>query len=93
MSRREFLLNGGSVVAVVTLASLPGFSLAESSRQNVKLSRYPVRKIGRISQLKTGEPVLLQYPYPNTQCNLVKLGTPAGAGVGPEKDIVCFTTI
>ena len=93
MNRREFLLNGGSVVAVVTLASLPGFSLAESSQQNVKLSRYPVRKIGRISQLKTGEPLLLQYPYPDTQCNLVKLGTLAGAGVGPEKDIVCFTTI
>lgn len=93
ISRREFLFTAATGVAIVTLASLPGYTLAQGTGHKAKLAYYPRRKIGQVSQLQTGKPVLLQYPYPEVNCLLIKLGAVAGAGVGPEHDIVCFTTI
>lgn len=93
-SRREFLFTAAKSVAIVSLATLPGHNLfAQGAGPKAKLAEYPRRKIGRISELRKGEPVLLQYPYPDVNCLLIKLGAIAGAGVGPENDIVCFTTI
>ncbi|MBI1367142.1 MAG: arsenate reductase (azurin) small subunit [Planctomycetes bacterium] len=93
ISRRQMLLGGGSAVAVVVLGALPGGTLAGLGDQIVKLASYPRRKIGTISGLGVGQPVALAYPYDDTRCMLVKLGVAAGGGVGPENDIVCFTTI
>lgn len=94
LSRRDFLFTAAKSVAIVSLASLPGHRLlAQGPGPQAKLAEYPRRRIGRISELRRGEPVLLQYPYPDVNCLLIKLGAVAGAGVGPDNDIVCFTTI
>ncbi len=85
MSRRQFLLTGG---VVVTLAAVPGFALA-APMQALKAD-YPRVKITRLSALKQGVPVEFSYPYPNVRNILVKLGAPAGAGVGKERDVVAF---
>lgn len=85
MSRRSFLLASGSIVA---LAAIPGVSLAASA-QMLKAS-YPSLRIGKLSELKLGEPLEFAYPYPDVSNVLVKLGTPAGAGVGKDNDIVAF---
>lgn len=93
LNRRSFLLLAGKGVVTVTLASLPGHTLAQTAGQNARLARYPRRQIGRVSQLETGRPVRVQYPYDDVNCLLIKLGAVAGAGVGPQDDIVAFTTI
>jgi len=87
MSRRGFLLAGGTTVALGTLG-LPGEALA----QNVRALRasYPRQKVAKLSALKVGEPVAFSYPYPDVRNIVVKLGTPAGGAVGPAKDIVGF---
>ena len=42
-------------------------------------------------------PVYFKYPFEDdalfSACMLVKLGTLAGGGVGPDKDIVAFSTL
>jgi arsenite oxidase small subunit len=86
MSRRHMLLTGGATVALITLGGLPG--MAEAA-QALKAS-YPRQKIGSLAALKTGVPVSFNYPYPDIRNVLVKLGVPAGAGLGAEKDIVAF---
>lgn len=88
MSRRQLLLWGGVAVSVVTLNSLPGMALAAGPRA-VRASYGRVR-IASLAQLKTGKPIEFAYPYPDITNILVKLGTPAGAGVGTENDIVAF---
>ncbi len=93
VSRREFLLSAGKSIAIVSLASLPGYTLAQEAGQKAKLAKYPRERIGGIPDLETGVPVTLQYPYDSVNCLLVKLGVPGGGGVGPDDDIVCFTTI
>jgi hypothetical protein len=81
MSRRHMLLTGGATVALITLGGLPG--MAEAA-QALKAS-YPRQKIGSLAALKTGVPVSFNYPYPDIRNVLVKLGVPAGAGLGAEK--------
>jgi arsenite oxidase small subunit len=86
MSRRQFLLAGG---AVVMLAAVPGGLTFAAPLQALKAD-YPKVKIGRLSALRQGVPVEFSYPYPNVRNILVKLGAPAGAGVGKEDDVVAF---
>jgi arsenite oxidase small subunit len=82
MSRRQFLLSGG---AVVTLAAVPG--LAEAAAVKAGYAR---KKIGKLSALKVGEPVAFNYPFADVRNILVKLGAPAGGGLGPDRDVVAF---
>lgn len=86
MSRRQWLLSGGSSLLLVSLGGLPG--LAEAA-QALKAT-YPRQKIGSLSALKDGVPVEFNYPYPDVRNILVKLGVPAGAGIGTGKDVVAF---
>lgn len=85
MSRRGFLLAGGSVVA---LAALPGMSMAASAQ--LLKANYPKVKIGKLSELTPGVPMEFSYPYPNVSNILVKVGAPAGGGIGNDKDVVAF---
>lgn len=83
LSRRHFLLSGASVVATVTL---PGLAHAA---ELVRAS-FPRRRIASLATLQTGVPVEFAYPYPDVINVLVRLGVPAGGGVGPQRDIVAF---
>ncbi|MBI4755069.1 MAG: arsenate reductase (azurin) small subunit [Betaproteobacteria bacterium] len=82
MSRRQFLLSGG---AVVSLAAMPGLAQAAAIKAG-----YARKKIGKLSALKAGEPVAFNYPFADVRNILVKVGAPAGGGIGPEKDVVAF---
>jgi len=86
MSRRQWLLSGGSSLLMVSLGGLPGLADAAQALK----ATYPRQKIGNLSALKEGVPVDFNYPYPDVRNILVKLGVPAGAGVGVSKDIVAF---
>ncbi len=86
MSRRQFLLSGGAAVTLVALGGIPGLAAAAQALK----ADYPRRKIASLSALKKGEPIDFNYPYPDVRNVLVKLGVPAGAGVGRGGDIVAF---
>lgn len=86
MSRRQFLLSGGAAVALISLGSLPGMAEAAQALK----ADYPRQKIGSLSALKNGLPVEFNFPYPDVRNILVKLGVPAGAGIGADQDVVAF---
>ena len=87
MSRRQFLLAGGAMVTLVAIG-LPG--TAEAAPLHALKTDFPRVRIGSLSALKKGAPLDFAYPYPDVQNILVKLGTVAGGGIGPDKDIVAF---
>ena len=93
LSRRAFLLSGGTAVTV-TLLDGP-LSRVFGQGAALKRASYPARRIGRISQLTADQPVPFQYPWkdPHSADMLVKLGVPAGGGVGPARDVVAFSTL
>ena len=95
MTRRQFLLASGTVtLTTVFLPSISGL-LGRAEAVPATLTKYPKKKIGKLSALKTDGPVYFNYPFEDlySQNMLVKLGAPASGGVGSEKDIVAFNTL
>lgn len=88
LSRRNFLLLAGGTI--VTLST----GLESLAQVVARTKSYPRKRLSSLSDLKQSEPVYFTYPDngPSAECMLVKLGEPAGGGIGPEKDIVAFST-
>ena len=59
----------------------------------VVLVTYPRQRVASLSNIRQGEPVDFTYPLQGQQNFLVKLGEPAQGGVGPDSDIVAFSSI
>jgi arsenite oxidase small subunit len=79
------MLSGASLVAV-TLSQLgPVPALA-------RIRTYPREKVGQISRLFINRPREFFYPFqhPHMRNFLIKLGVPAGGGVGRLRDVVAF---
>src|SRR3989304_2858427 len=93
LSRRAFLLSGGTAVTVTLLDGPLNRAFGQGAA--LKRASYPARRIGRISQLAVDRPVPFQYPWKDAYSAnmLVKLGVPAGGGVGPARDVVAFSTL
>ena len=91
VGRRQFLRGG-----LVTAAALP---MAGLMAQEVKaatggaLLDYPSSKLGNVKDLKANEPKEVSYPDEDAPGVLLKLGKAVEGGVGPDGDIVGFTTI
>lgn len=88
MTRRSFLLLGGLTTAVV-MVGIPGLAEAETP---AVVATYPKKFIATLSSLIVDEPVDFTYPDDGEYSDsmLVKLGTEAGGGIGPERDVVAF---
>ncbi len=54
---------------------------------------YPVNRLGNISNLKINEPMEVAYPDGDAPGVLLKLGKRVEGGVGPDGDIVGFSTV
>jgi arsenite oxidase small subunit len=92
LSRRAFLLSGGTAVTILGLGARAPALGADAA---LKVASYPRKKVGRLSQLKPDTPVTFQYPWADFHSTnmLVKLGSPAGGGVGSQQDVVAFSTL
>ena len=91
VGRRQFL-RGGFVAA----AALPmvGFGATEAkAASNGAQLGYPSSKLGNIKDLKVNEPKEIAYPDADAPGVLLKLGKAVEGGVGPDGDIVGFTTV
>ena len=54
---------------------------------------YPTQRIGNVKDLKVDQPVEITYPDKESPGVLLKLGRRVEGGVGPDGDIVAFTTL
>ena len=53
----------------------------------------PVRDVATASSLAVGEPVFFDYPDERSPAVLLRLGSAADGGVGPDGDIVAFSLL
>ena len=91
VGRRQFLRGG-----IVAAASLPvvGFAAQEAqAATNGALVDYPTARLANVKDLKPNEPLPIAYPDADAPGVLLKLGKAVEGGVGPEGDIVGFTTV
>src|SRR5271165_7400346 len=99
-SKRNFLklvLTFGGLATVGSFASMFRILLFvpspnAGSTTNVPLA-WPVIKIANISTLDPTTPLSFNYPLVETPNILVKLGSQAQGGVGPDSDIVAYSQI
>lgn len=92
MTRRRFLLTSGLASATFTVMVTlnPGTPLAQQVPAMV--ASYPRKLVAKLSELKQDEPIDFNYPDEGaySESMIVKLGVPAGGGIGPDQDVVAF---
>lgn len=91
VGRRKFLSGAGIAAASAAAATV----VSPSARAAPPQARvdYPSNRLGNVRDLKVDEPVNVAYPDKDAPGVLLKLGRRVPSGVGPEGDIVGFTTI
>jgi arsenite oxidase small subunit len=103
VDRRSFLkisglatgivLSGGAVV-VSAIGRRPLGVAAARQGEKVQFAfpEYPDIVIANLADIIPGEPILFEYPQASQKNMLVKLEKPAEEGIGPEGDVVAYST-
>jgi arsenite oxidase small subunit len=89
VGRRKFLSGAGMAAAGVaaTAVATPQAKAVPSARVN-----YPSNRLANVSDLKLNEPLNVSYPDNDAPGVLLKLGKRVAEGIGPDGDIVGFST-
>lgn len=88
--RRQFLRGTGMAAAgLATAATLP----QEAKAQQLARVSYPTGRLANVSDLELNKPLEVSYPDADAPGVLLKLGKAVEGGVGPDNDIVGFSTI
>jgi arsenite oxidase small subunit len=94
VTRRVFLkLSGTSAAAAVGAAGLAPSAQAAQAEAGRTTLPYPRTAVARLAGLKVNTPVAFNFPDASSPCVLVKMGRPVNGGVGPEGDIVAYSTL
>ncbi len=88
--RRVFLTRAG--VAVVGGASVTTQPARSAPAPGLARVTYPSSRLGNLKDLRVNEPKAVTYPDAESPGVLVKLGVGVEGGVGPEGDVVAFST-
>ena len=92
VGRRGFFARTAAVATgVAATAALP--AAASKAAPSLALVTYPTAKLANVKDLKVNDPVSISYPDDGSPGVLIKLGTPVEGGVGPDRDIVAFSTV
>jgi arsenite oxidase small subunit len=96
ISRRNFLKTGGLVAAVATaeLAVSGGVPQAKAQEGVGRIALpYPSQAVGQAKELKAGQTQNFNYPDKDSPCILLKVGKAVPGGVGPDNDLVAYSTL
>ena len=91
VGRRKFLGGAGLAAAgaaVSTMVTPEAKAAPAAARVD-----YPTDRLANLADLKLNEPLAVAYPDADAPGVLLKLGKRVPSGVGPDGDIVGFTTI
>ncbi len=94
VTRRQFLKVSGGI-ATATGAAVGGIAAAEAATADAGRTTLPYKPklVAKSSQLKENQPVAFNFPDESSPCALVKMGKPVPGGVGPNRDIVAYSTL
>ncbi len=92
VGRRQFLRGGALAAAGAATASVVPANDARAAT-GLALVQYPSNRLANISDLAPNEPFDVTYPDENAPGVLLKMGQAVEGGVGPDNDIVGFTTV
>ncbi len=91
VGRRQFLRRSGGAIAGAALVA----TSSTQAKATPALARveYPSTRLANVADLVENQPQFVSYPDERSPGVLLKLGTAAEAGVGPDGDIVGFSIL
>ena len=94
LSRRGFLkASGGGVAAGAAVTVGAVVASPEAGAVGGTLPAYEKKMVGHAGKLAVGQPVTFAYPDDTSPCTLVKIGNAVPGGVGPDGDIVAYSSL
>ncbi|MGC2641657.1 MAG: arsenate reductase (azurin) small subunit, partial [Pseudolabrys sp.] len=90
VGRRQFL-SGASMAAAGVAAATVAMPQAKAAPAPARVN-YPSNRLANVNDLKLNEPLNVSYPDNDAPGVLLKLGKRVAEGIGPDGDIVGFTT-
>lgn len=96
VSRRMFLkLSGGAATAAASIGAASVATPASAAQADAGRTTlpYPRTSVAKLANLKVNTPVAFNFPDASSPCVAVKLGRAVPGGVGPDKDIVAYSTL
>jgi arsenite oxidase small subunit len=95
LTRRGFLKLGGGGRAAGTAALTPAGALAEGNAPDPGRTTlpYPQKPIGMAAKMPVNKPVAFNYPDEASPCVAIRMGAPVPGGVGPNGDVVAYSTL
>ena len=92
VGRRQFLRGGTVAAASAAAAVVVGGEAQAATVPNARVS-YPTNRLANLADLKPNEPVEIAYPDADSPGVLIKLGKAVPTGIGPDGDVVGFSTM
>ena len=94
LSRRSFL-KGSSVAVTVPLMSTAANVQAEenSAASGSTTLEYPQTAVSKAGDLAINNAVSFNFPDASSPCAMIRMGHEVPGGVGPDKDIVAYSTL
>lgn len=93
ISRRSFLKVGGGVAAGLTA----GITSVQAKTTTPDVGRatlpYPSKLVSLAKKMPVNSTVAFNFPDESSPCAAIKMGKPVPGGVGPEQDIVAYSTM
>ena len=90
VGRRQFLRGSAVAAGAAAAAAAPSGPAAAAVRARVD---YPSTKLANVKDLRTNQPLDIEYPDADSPGVLIKLGERVPGGAGPEGDIVAFSVL
>lgn len=93
VSRRMFFKVSGATAAGATALATPLSAEAAQIEAGRTTLPYPRKSIGKVSALKVNEATSFVYPDASSPCVMLKMGRQVSGGVGPDQDIVAYSSL
>ncbi|WP_299196912.1 arsenate reductase (azurin) small subunit [uncultured Amphritea sp.] len=95
LNRRDFIKLGGVGVAAGVTSLTPSSALAKQEVYNPGATTlpYPQLAIALAKSLPQNKAVYFNYPDESSPCTVIRMGQPVPGGVGPNLDIVAYSSL
>jgi arsenite oxidase, small subunit len=87
-----FKVSGATAAAKTALGAPVAAEAAQVDAGRTTLP-YPRKALGKMAALKVNEPMAFAYPDASSPCAMLKMGRKVAGGVGPDSDIVAYSTL